>query len=569
MDSDLQAISEQFWHARLAADPLGASLLGDHRYDADLPDLSAEGQAAHAGRLRTLLERSDAFDETALPAADRMNLAILRFELRGDIEALDSVEAEYTVAPTFRGPHAELLESVPNLTLSSTADAEALLVRYGKVAGYLAQSEQRLVDGVASGRTPPAHAVAATIRQLDEYLASPLAGDPLLTPAPPAFWDEATTSAWRNRVRQRLTDTVRPAMQRYRDRLHADILPAARPPEHSGVTWLPDGSQIYARAVRQYTCFDLPPEQLHQMGLEAVAGLADEYRELGSRVLGTGDLGAIFDRLRNDAALRFATSEEVRGTAEQALRRAEDLVPTWFGRQPRADCQVREMAAHEVKDGTIAYYCAPADDGSRPGIYYVNTWAPQTRPRFEAEALAFHESVPGHHLQLAIAQELEGVPDFRRHARINAYVEGWALYVERLADEMGLYSGDTDRLGMLSFDSWRACRLVVDTGLHHFGWSRDQAIGYLTDNSPLALNNIANEVDRYISWPGQALGYKLGQLEIRRLRAEAERTLGGDFSLPAFHDEVLRHGAVSLGVLGEVVKDWTAGLLTSPRATPG
>ncbi len=561
MNPDLETLSGQFWDARLAADPLGASLLGDHRFDTDLPDLSADGQAALAGRLRTLFARTDALDDAALPVADRINLAILRFELRSDIEALDSAEAEYTVAPTFRSPHAELLETVPNLTLTSPADAEALLARYGKVTGYLAQSEQRLLDGVAAGRTPPAQAVTATIRQLDEYLASPVADDPLLTPAPPASWDEATASAWRNRLQERLTDTVRPALQRYRHRLHSDILPAARAPEHSGVTWLPDGSQIYARAIRQYTCLDLPPEQLHQMGADAVAALADEYRELGSQVLGTSDLGAIFDRLRNDLELRFQTSEEVRATAEQALRRAQDQVPSWFGRLPRADCQVREMAAHEVKDGTIAYYFAPADDGSRPGTYYINTWAPQTRPRFEAEALAFHESVPGHHLQLAIAQELDDVPDFRRHAAINAYIEGWALYAERLADEMGLYSSDTDRLGVLSFDSWRACRLVVDTGLHHFGWSRQQAIAYMTDNSPLALNNIANEVDRYISWPGQALGYKVGQLEIRRLRQQAERSLGSDFSLPAFHDEVLRHGAVPLGVLGELVDRWTADLL--------
>jgi len=568
MDPILETLSEDFWNARLAADPLGASLLGDHRYDTELPDPSAEGQAGHAGRLRTLLERADSFDDATLPVADRVNLATLRFELRSDIEALDSAEAEYTVAPTFRSPHAKLLESIPNLTLSSPADAEALLVRYGKVAGYLAQAEQRLLDGVAAGRTPPAQAVTATIRQLDEYLARPLADDPLLTPTPPAAWDEAAGSAWRSRLQERLTDTVRPALQRYRDRLRTDILVAARPPEHSGVTWLPDGSQIYARAIRQYTSLDLAPEQLHQLGSDAVAGLADEYRELGSQVLGTGDLRAIFDRLRNDPELRFSTSEEVRATAEQALRRAQDHVPSWFGRLPQADCRVREMASHEVKDGTIAYYYAPADDGSRPGTYYINTWAPQTRPRFEAEALAFHESVPGHHLQLAMAQELDGVPDFRRHAGINAYVEGWALYVERLSDEMGLYSGDSDRLGMLSFDSWRACRLVVDTGLHHLGWSRDQAIAYMSDNSPLALNNVANEVDRYISWPGQALGYKVGQIEIRRLREHAERTLGGDFDLPAFHDEVLGHGAVPLGVLGELVDRWVADQLTGQPPTP-
>ena len=212
------------------------------------------------------------------------------------------------------------------------------------------------------------------------------------------------------------------------------------------------------------------------------------------------------------------------------------------------------MGLHEAKDGTIAYYRQPAPDGSRPGQFFINTYAPETRPRYEAEALAYHEAVPGHHLQIAIAQELDGLPEFRRHLGSTAFWEGWGLYTERLAAEMDLYGGDTDRIGMLSLDSWRACRLVVDTGMHALGWTRRQAIDFMVENTALARNNIENEVDRYIVWPGQALGYKMGQLEMLRLRAEAEAALGAVFDIRAIHDAILGDGAIGLRPLGQVVR---------------
>ena len=223
------------------------------------------------------------------------------------------------------------------------------------------------------------------------------------------------------------------------------------------------------------------------------------------------------------------------------------------------------MPEHEEKHSTIAYYREPAVDGSRPGQYYINTSEPETRPRYEAEALAYHEAVPGHHLQLAIGQELTSLPKFRRHTGPTAYVEGWGLYTERLADEMGLYSGDLDRIGVLSFDAWRACRLVVDTGMHALGWTRQQAIDFMLEHTALAANNVTNEVDRYIAMPGQALAYKIGQREILRLRAESERELGDRFDIRAFHDAVLSHGVVGLDTLGEIVGDWTRSVLAAPR----
>jgi len=247
--------------------------------------------------------------------------------------------------------------------------------------------------------------------------------------------------------------------------------------------------------------------------------------------------------------MHFTTRDEVRAVALGSLARAYQAIPSWFGRLPTAPCEVVPMLPHEERHSTIAYYREPASDGSRPGQYYINLSEPTTRPRYEAEALAFHEAVPGHHLQIAIAQEIEGLPTFRRFSELTAYVEGWGLYTERLSDEMGLYSGDLDRIGMLSFDAWRACRLVVDTGMHALGWSRAEAISFMTEHSALATNNIANEVDRYLAWPGQALAYKIGQLEIAAIRADAQARLGSAFDIRRFHDAVLTHGALPLDTL--------------------
>jgi uncharacterized protein (DUF885 family) len=333
------------------------------------------------------------------------------------------------------------------------------------------------------------------------------------------------------------------------------VLPAARPPEKAGLAALPAGADCYKKMIRVHTSLDMTPDEIHKLGLERVAIFRRDLAALGQKVLGTSDVAEIQRRLRGDPAMFFKTSEEVEAKARETLARAQAAVPGWFGTiQPKAPCEVKVMGMHEAPYSTVAYYRRPSAGGKRPGYYMVNAYLPETRPRYEAEALAFHESIPGHHLQIAVAQEMKGLPDFRKHQGVTAYVEGWALYTERLADEMGLYSSDTDRLGMLSYDAWRACRLVVDTGIHVKGWTRQQAIDYMTENSLLAKNNIVNEVDRYISTPGQALAYKIGQLEILRLRDEAKRRLGQRFDIKNFHDAVLGNGAVALPVLREQVE---------------
>jgi len=294
--------------------------------------------------------------------------------------------------------------------------------------------------------------------------------------------------------------------------------------------------------------------------------IREELSELGQKTMNTTRVELIQHRLRDDPAMQFSNAAEVEAAARDALARAKAAIPRWFGILPKADCEVKVMGMHEAPQSTIAYYRNPTKDGSRPGYYMINTYQPETRPRYEAQALAFHESIPGHHLQIAIAMELKGLPEFRKYEGVTAFVEGWALYTERLADEMGLYSSDTDRFGMLSFDAWRACRLVVDTGIHAMGWSRQQAIDFMVDNTVLARNNIENEVDRYITWPGQALAYKLGQLEIMKLRDEAKQKMGPRFDIKEFHDVVLKNGALALPVLREQVEAYYAA--KEVQATP-
>jgi uncharacterized protein (DUF885 family) len=310
--------------------------------------------------------------------------------------------------------------------------------------------------------------------------------------------------------------------------------------------------------IKIHTSLDLSPDEIHRFGLEELRRIRAETERLGAQELGLGDFTAIQRRLRDDPALHFATRAQVEATAHGALARAAAAMPTFLNRPPRTPCVVKPIESFEEKDSTIAYYQPAAMDGTRPGTYYVNTSEPTTRPRFEAEVLAFHESIPGHHIQIALAQELADVPLFQRHLGVTAFVEGWGLYSERLADELGLYSDGLSRLGMLSFDAWRASRLVVDTGMHAMGWSRAQAIAFMRDNTPLADNNILNEIDRYICWPGPAVAYKIGQREILRLRAGAQARLGPRFDLRAFHDVVLGSGAVSLTVLRAQVDAWMA-----------
>ena len=553
---DLAALCDEYWQGYLSAHPTVATSIGDSRYDHRLADQTPAGLAREEKRLEELLRRVRALPVEGLAASDRVTRSALIEEIEGNLAA-GSCHLEQWVVDPLDGPQVELMNLPDYTTIRTVRHAQSYVRRCGAMGRYLDDEIANLRTGLKAGKVASHDAVKKVVDQLDRLMATAVDSLPILSPARQAHpdWKAGERARFARDLRAAAADSLRPALARYHAFLRDEVLPAARPQDKAGMAALSGGLECYARMIRVHTSLAKTPEELHRLGLEQVAKFRADLSELGRKALGTADVAEIQKRLRSDPAMHFKTGAEIEAKARESLARAEKAVPQWFGKiRPKAGCEIQVMGMHEAPYSTIAYYRQPSMDRARPGRYMINTYLPETRPRYEAEALAFHESVPGHHLQIAVAQELRAVPEFRKHQGVTAYVEGWGLYSERLAEDMGLYSSDVDRMGMLSYDAWRACRLVVDTGLHALGWSRQQAIDYMIENSCLAENNIVNEVDRYITWPGQALAYKVGQLEILSLREEARKRLGERFRIQDFHDAVLENGAVALPVLREQIE---------------
>jgi uncharacterized protein (DUF885 family) len=564
----LAALAAEAWDRAAEASPINATSLGDRRFDDRMPDNAPGAADRHRATLAALQTRLAAIDPATLSDADRITRAALADVLGHERDLVDSGLAEWEVNP-LDGPQVLFLNIASFQPVRTREEGDRLLRRWREMGPWvdrqIASSRAALADGIGA----PAAAIRPVIAEIDALLARPIQHLPLLDPGRslPADWSPADAQRFLSELADSVRESTLPAFARFRAFLADELLPVARGDERPGLVSVPGGLAAYRRAARAHTTLDLDPETVHETGLAETARIDAEFVELGGRSFGLSNRAAILDRLRSDPILHFTTSAEVFAVAEASLARANEAIPDWFGRRPHARCVVVEMGPHEAAHSTIAYYLQSAADGSRPGSYYINTTAPETRPRYEAETLAFHEAVPGHHLQIAIAQELEGLPTFRRMTGPTAFIEGWGLYSERLSAEMGLLSGELDWFGILSFDAWRACRLVVDTGLHALGWSRDEAIRFMTEHTALAENNVANEVDRYIAWPGQALAYKLGQLEILRLRGEAQTRLGPAFDIRAFHDAILGEGAVGLQTLRIAMDRWLAKHATDGRPT--
>jgi uncharacterized protein (DUF885 family) len=526
-------------------EPVSASEYGIAGYDDQLPDLRT-GTAADRQTRADEVARQVATAETET-AQDTVTGAVITHQAAALADRVAGRLIEHTLAYPLQAPAGRLLITLPMLHLQGESAEQGYLIRLAAIPEYLDQAVARHREGVEAGRLPVARCGRAGVAFLDRYLANPQ-DDPLLRPE---------LSGARAVERERLlADVVRPAFRRYRDVLDTELTAKGRPDEQPGLCWLPDGETRYATLVRMHTTTGRSPEELHRTGLELIERLAEEFAEVGSRVFGPSTALEVLERLRTDPELRWGSAEELLATARATIERAEAASPDWFGRLPAGRCVVETVPAAEAPNGPSAYYVQPALDGSRPGTYFANTYLVEERERVTAEAVTFHEAVPGHHFQLALAAELTELPLLRRLARVTAYNEGWALYTERLADEMGLYSSDLARLGMLAEDATRAARLVVDTGLHALGWTRQQVVDYLRANTVMPEVDLQSETDRYIEVPGQALSYMVGRLEIARLRAEAARELGSAFDIRGFHDTVLGNGILPLSVLAQVVGDW-------------
>ena len=550
MNEALDHLAKDYWEFVTESSPVEALMRGDHRYDDRFDDVSLAGENATIVRRREFAAKANAIDPATLTADERITREVLVHLATTNADYDEQRLAELDVNHAV-GMQAMLPVAVPQYPLTAPEHALAMPSHFRGMARALDDAADRLRSGVAGGRTPMASTATKTVAQIDAWLAGDPGSDQLLKLRSPLGWDGE--AAWRQDMARVVADEVRPALGRWRDTIVEEVIPAARPDDKPGLCWIPGGEKAYRVALSKYTTTTMTPDEIHEVGLAQIARLDDEYQVLGRQVLGTTDLQEIYRRLREDQDLHFTSGPDVVAASEKALAKARAAMGGWFGRLPKADCVVAETPT-----GPTAFYFRPATDGSRPGTFFVNTADPTRWGRFEIESMAYHEGIPGHHLQLAIAQELEGIPEFRKHAFISAYGEGWGLYTERLADEMGLYTGPLERIGMLSADSMRAGRLVVDTGLHAKGWSRQQAIDFFKANSPMSQGTIEGEVDRYIGSAGQACSYMIGRLEIQRMRREAEASMGDRFAIKGFHDTVLGSGLVPLGTLDRMVKEWAA-----------
>ncbi len=531
----------------LDADPLAGSLYGFPGYDDRLPDFSAGAESEQARRLASIAERAEETCDDGLGETELQTLDFVRCLGRGMAGAAAVPVVEFTISDTFASPVGAVLTSLPKVQLDTEERKDGYLSRLRGLPALFATVAQRHAEGARAGRTPVARLVESAIAQLDLMMEDPTVGAMARTDA-----DDAFTQA----VAVAIDGHARPALAAYRDVLRTAVLPAARDDDHPGLCYLPGGEAMYRALVRQHISMNVSPEELHAMGREIVGEVREEIIETGSRLFDTTDVHDIFDRLSHDGSLRYRSRDEMLEHARRVVAAAEAEAPKWFATVPDVPCAVAPVPDAEEAGMAAAYYMPGAIDGSRSGTYYLNTSKPEERHRYIAEDIAFHEAVPGHHFQLTIAMESNDLAPARQVLYDTACAEGWGLYSERLADEMGLYSDDLARMGLFAADSWRASRLVVDTGLHALGWSRQQAVDWMAAHTPLPALEIDTEIDRYISFPGQALAYMVGRREIVRLRTDAAERLGPRFDLREFHDLVLRVGILPLPALARTVERW-------------
>lgn len=544
------------WEMRMRADPLFATYTGDNRFNDRLPDISEGYYADYLVSLRGLGERLRRFDRAGLPPADRLNYDIYSRLLENEIGLLGfrSYRLPISKAGGFHTYFPELFLQMP---MATEQDYENYISRLAGFKRYAEGHIEIMRTGLREGQVPP----RLTLEGVADSLRSHLVEDPLSSQLYKPFEQlpAALSGPAAGRLKEAGAEAIRgsvvpgyAALLRF---IVEEYQPAGR--ETIAAADFPDGRDYYRLCIRHFTSLDLTPEEVHQTGQDEVARIRAEMESVLRAVGFDGSLKAFIEFLRTDPRFYVTAPETLLEKTALVLKRMDGELPRLFKTLPRLPYGIREIPAYSAPGSTAAYYQPGSGDGSRAGYYYVNTYDLPSRPLYEIEALSLHEAVPGHHFQIALQQELD-LPNFRRFGGFTSFVEGWALYAERLGLEVGFYTDPYSNFGRLSYEMWRACRLVVDTGMHALGWARQQAIDFMAANTSSTMLNIINEVDRYIAWPGQALAYKLGELKIRALRTRAEQDLGPRFDLREFHDVALTSGAVPLDVLEEMVAAWVA-----------
>ncbi|HEV2816315.1 MAG TPA: DUF885 domain-containing protein [Allosphingosinicella sp.] len=554
---DFRALLDEHYRWLLRNAPVYATALGVRDYDDQIADLSEEGRRRQVREAQAFLDRLERIPASELGAADRVTRGILRRTLAETVEA-DRFGQRDMLFTTYDGWHQGFVGMARNLPFRTRADYESYLTR---IAQYPRLNDQALAitrNAVRGRFVLPCSVLGGHERTISGVIVE----DPTqsrfyepFTRARPAAISEADWAAMQARARTIITETLNPAYRRHLDFYRSEYLPHCA--RSDSISAQPGGADYYAFQVRANTTTELTPRQIHDIGLREVARIRAEM-ETVAREAGFASREAYIRDLRTNPRYYATTPEQLMQATARVLKTIDGQLPAYFGTLPRLSYGIREIPAETAEGTTTAYYNQGSPQSGIAGTYYVNTSKLDQRPLWEIPALSLHEAVPGHHLQIALQQEVDIVPFRQNFAFFTAFTEGWGLYAESLGREMGLYNTPERRMGELSYQMWRACRLVVDTGIHAFGWDKARAIAYMRDNTALSEANIEAEVNRYISWPGQALGYMIGRLKIIELRRRAETALGERFDIRRFHDAVLRNGSVPLDVLESEIDAWIA-----------
>ncbi|HEV7506004.1 MAG TPA: DUF885 domain-containing protein [Thermoanaerobaculia bacterium] len=543
------------WEDRLKEDPLFATTVGRHEYDDQLPDISTADLARRAATDKAFLAELAAIDRGKLSGEDAVNYDIFRDQLADGIASWELGEDQlpFNADSGFHSEFARLPEVVP---LATVKDYESYISRLRAWPRYVDQQIEQMRLGLKRGLTVPRAVLNGFDNSITAYIVE--------TPEKSVFWkpferfpstvSEADRERLRKAGRQAVTESVVPGYRKFLDFYRKEYLPGSR--TTIAAADLPNGRAFYVQQIRHYTTLDLSPDEIHKIGLAEVDRISKEMAAVMKQSGFQGDFAAFVQFLRTDPRFYAKTPQALLERAAWIAKTIDGKLPSLFKTLPRLPYTVQPVPDAIAPKYTSGRYVEPPQGSTQPGIYWVNIYKVETRPLYNLEALTLHEAVPGHHLQIAISRELSGLPDFRRNSYISAFGEGWGLYSEWLGLEAGVYSDAYSNFGRLSYEMWRACRLVVDTGMHAKGWTRQQALDYLGSHTALPLHEVETEVDRYISWPGQALAYKLGELKIKELRRRSEQALGPHFDLRDFHDVVLGSGAVPLDVLEKNVNAW-------------
>ena len=557
-NNELQQLSQDFFQNSLDSSPTSAIMRGHKQYFDQIEEMTDETFKKETKKVNDFISRLEGINAESLSNREKVTHGMLEFALSSNKDSL--LDRSWEFGAGVSGFTGFLIDYNQQMFVPDSESADMLLKRLELYKRLYTQIAEVQKIGLNNNRVATERNLLRTIDQLENYLGSSLEEDPLLLINFSPEISESFISDWKEKAKKIIDVNIRPTVLAYLDQLKTEHIPKGRTDEHSGIIWIEGGEETYLRALRKYTGHkDITVQEVHNVGLSEIDRLKKEFFEIGESVFpGVSTPEEVLQKMQTEPSMRYESKEQMLQLAVDTIERAYKPLEEWFTVFPKSPCKVLPVPAESEQHAPPAYYYPPLPDGSRDGTYFLNTYKAETKSIFEAESVAFHEAIPGHHLDRTIAVELQDVPDFQKYVASTAFVEGWGLYSEQLANEMGLYSNDVQQLGRLGNDAWRACRLVLDTGMHGMGWSRDKAIEFFKANSPIEEINSEIETDRYIAWPGQACSYKMGQLKIEELRRKAEKELGDKFDIRYFHDEVLCDGGITLPILENKIDTFIA-----------